>query len=40
LRMRSRFYQFESIRAEHVYRLDALLEPAFAAPWASPARRR
>lgn len=40
LRMRARFYQFESIRAEHVYRLDALLEPAFAAPWASPARRR
>ncbi len=39
LRMRARFYQFESIRAEHVYRLDALCEPAFAAPWASPARR-
>ena len=40
LRMRARFFQFESIRAEHVYRLDALQEPAFAAPWASPARRR
>ncbi|MFT3922569.1 MAG: hypothetical protein QM778_08550 [Myxococcales bacterium] len=40
LRMRARYYQFESIRAEHVYRLDALPEPAFAAPWASPARRR
>jgi hypothetical protein len=40
LRMRARFYQFESIRAEHVYRLDALPEPAFAAPWANAARRQ
>jgi hypothetical protein len=39
LRMRARFFQFESIRAEHVYRLDALNEPTFAAPWASPSRR-
>lgn len=39
LRMRARYYHFESIRAEHVYRLDALGEPTFAAPWAHRERR-
>lgn len=39
LRMRARFFKFESIRAEHVYRLNALREPAFAAPWARPSQR-
>lgn len=39
LRMRARFFQFESIRAEHVYRSDALAEPAFSAPWARHAQR-
>jgi len=40
LRMRSRFMRFESIKPEHVYSADGLTEAAFAAPWASPARRR
>ncbi len=37
LRMRSRFVEFESIRAEHVYRFDALHAENVGAPWA---RRR
>jgi hypothetical protein len=39
LRMRARFLSFESIRAEHVYRFDALAEASFAAPWARPRER-
>lgn len=40
MRMRSRFMRFESIKPEHVYSSDGLTDAAFAAPWASPARRR
>jgi hypothetical protein len=40
MRMRSRFMRFESIKPEHVYSADGLTDAAFAAPWASPARRR
>lgn len=39
LRMRARFLSFESIRAEHVYRFDALSESSFAAPWARSRER-
>jgi hypothetical protein len=39
LRMRARFLRFESIRAEHVYRFDALSESSFAAPWARARER-
>jgi len=39
LRMRSRFVGFESIRAEHVYRLDALHAESAGAPWAQSAKR-
>lgn len=39
LGMRSRLLGFESIRAEHVYRLDALDAQGMAAPWARPAQR-
>lgn len=38
LRMRSRFVEFESIRAEHVYRFDALHAENLGAPWARAAR--
>ncbi len=39
LRMRSRFVAFESIRAEHVYRLDAVHAQGAGAPWARAAKR-
>ncbi len=39
LGMRSRLLGFKSIRAEHVYRLDALDAEGLAAPWARPERR-
>lgn len=39
LRMRSRFMGFESIRAEHVYRLDALHAESAGAPWAKAKQR-
>ena len=40
LRMRTSFLAFASIRAEHVYRLDALGQQAGSAPWAARARPR
>ncbi len=39
LGMRARLVGFESIRAEHVYRLDAMDAQGLAAPWARPANR-
>jgi hypothetical protein len=40
LGMRSRLIGFESIRAEHVYRLDALDAQGLAAPWARASNRQ
>jgi hypothetical protein len=40
LRMRTSFLAFASIRAEHVYRLDAIEQQPGSAPWAARARRK
>ncbi len=40
LGMRARLTGFASIRAEHVYRLDALDAQGLAAPWARPEKRK